>query len=272
MMIKNIQHRTYNIAFGTLLFLTLFFVLCSLFSFALAQTEDATTSVREKVRQTIENLTKKPRAVIGNLDNVSDSTLQVKNLQGKISLVAVNDKTVYIKYVKGSKTNANSLTSSSIKFEDLTIGDFTVSLGYKNSNDTLDAARVLSFAKAPFVEKKILFVEVDTINKNSIAVTDSKTNDSWTIDATNSTLTQKITGKLQNVKVSDINEGDTLIVIGIVNDKKPNTLIATRIHIFAGSASSVSKASPTPTSSAKPKATPSPSPKATVKPTATPAL
>ncbi len=215
--------------------------------------EDATNSVREKVRQAIENLSKKPRAVVGSLDNVSDSTLQIKNLQGKISLVATDDKTVYAKFVKGKK--------SDIKFEDLTIGDFTVALGYKNSNDTLDAARVLTFDKSPFTEKKVLFVQVDSITKNSLSVSTTD-GDSWTVDATKAKITAKSSGKLQDATLKDISEGDTIIAVGTVSDKKSDTLLATRIHVVHGTASVVSKASPkaTPLATSSPKASPKPSP------------
>lgn len=226
---------------------------------ALAQETEASSSVRDKVRQTIENLTKKPRAIIGNLDNISDSTLQIKNLQNKTSLVATNDKTVYFKYSGGKK--------SEIKFEDLAIGNFTIALGYRNSNDTLDTSRVLVFDKAPFIDKKVVLVEIDTITKNSFTAS-TKNGENWTVDATKAQVTYRNDRNLvESDSVSNLNEGDLVIVIGMVSEKKSGTIIANRIHIIKGPVSKVSKSTPKPkpTPSMSPK--PSASPKASIKPT-----
>jgi hypothetical protein len=260
------RFKIYDLRFIKVFLITFILISCLLPLIStpqvLAQEEDATSSVREKVRQAIENLTKKPRAAIGTLDNISDKTLQIKNLQGKISLVATGEKTVFAKYVKGKK--------SDIKFEDLSLGDFTVAMGYKNGNDTIEASRVLTFDATPFIDKKVIYAAVDSIStKGVITITGIKSNDEWTLDTTSKPkITIKQNGKLQQAALADIEEGDTIIAIGEENTKKAGTLIVYRIHIVQGTASVVSKSSPT--TSAKPTTSPTASPKPSGSPKVSP--
>lgn len=78
-----------------LLITSLFAVLFLAFGIptVLAQTEGTpsststdSSSIRDKVREAIENLTNKPKAVLGNLEQISESTLQIKDEDGKLHL------------------------------------------------------------------------------------------------------------------------------------------------------------------------------------------
>lgn len=211
------------------------------------QLKDSTpsTSVREKVRQTIENLVRKPRAVIGTLEQITDSTLAIKTKNGKSQMVAAGSATTYAKLTGGKK--------SDIKFQDLAIGDFTIALGYKNGNDILDAKRVLTFDKQPTPSRKVIYGTVQSVAKNSFVLKLAKTGEAWTIQLTSKT---KLTAKgLREIKAEDIIEGDKAVVVGIPDDKKDKTLKAVQVHILSLKAISA-KPSPNP----KPSPTTSPTP------------
>lgn len=276
--------RYIKIKNSLLLFLCSFYILFIIFSFpALAQTstpkatatpkvtptatpsaapiQDSSTSsaVRDKVRQAIENLSHKPKAVIGNLDQVSDSTLQIKLEDGKLIQVATTQDTTYSRVSKTKRTD--------IKFNDLTIGDFTVALGFKNGNDVLEAKRVISYEAEPANNNKVFFATVTELFKGNFTVS-TKAGETWTVETKNATTL----GKVSSTK--DINPGDQIIITGTPVDKKGlpagrqgNTIDADKLFVL-GIATSASESSP----KATPKPTPSGTPKATStpKPTATP--
>lgn len=237
-MAKNIKHKTYITALIIFVFYFLLHVL--VVSTAIAQSEasiesSTSTAVRDKVRQAIENLSHKPRAVMGVLDQVSETTLQLKLADGKSAQVATNGDTSYSRVTKGKRTD--------IKFNDLAIGDFTVALGYKNGNDILEAKRVISFDQEPTNSNRIFFATVQELNKGSISVT-TKAGEDWTVETKNTTTL----GKVNSTK--DLNTGDQIIVAGVPSEKKDKTIAADKIFVLG--IATAPKATATPSSSPKP--------------------
>lgn len=216
------------------------------------QAESSSTSaVRDKVRQTIQNLSHKAKAVIGTLDQISDSTLQIKNPQGKLSQVATQNDTSYSK-VSGSK-------KTDIKFTDLAIGDFIAALGYRNGNDILSAKRVIVFDKEPQNSNRAFWASVDNNSKGVIRVA-LKNDDSWTVETTKKIqVLTKTEGKIiQDGKIDDLIGGDRIIAIGQISDKKDKTLMASKIVILSSLGSKPTN-SPTPKATNKPTVSPKPS-------------
>ncbi len=208
-----------------------------------------TDAVRDKVRKTIENLVKKPKAVIGTLDSVTDSTLKIKTEDGKFVLVATNKDTKYIKTTKGKQTE--------VKFVDLAIGDFIAALGYKNGDGILSAQRVLAFDEAPFLQKQVVYGKVETNKKGVLTIKHLKTAEVWTVETSVKTeIAKKLDGKIE---AKEIEEEDKIVAVGTLNTKKDKTLVATLVQVIPGS-----KGTPRPTIS------PSPSPKASAKPSPKP--
>lgn len=209
-----------------------------------------TDAVRDKVRKTIENLVKKPKAVIGTLDSVTDSTLKMKTDDGKFVLVATNKDTKYIKTTKGKP--------SEVKFVDLAIGDFIAALGYKNGDDILSAQRVLAFDETPFLQKQVVYGKVETNKKGVLTIKHLKTAEVWTVETSAKTeITKKLDGKIE---AKEIEEGDRIVAVGTLNAKKDKTLVAALVQVIPGP-----KRTPRPSGSPS-AANPSPSPKASAKP------
>lgn len=220
-----------------------------------AATKSATDEVRERVRQKIENLVKKPRAVVGTLSEVTDSTLQVTNKAGKEDMVATTKDTRYVRAAGGKR--------SDVKFEDLVIGDFIVAMGFRNGNNILEARRVIAYDKSPIAQRRAVYGIVKENTKGALVVEHPKTKEVWAITTDKKTvITKKTDGKIQEVDIKDVQAGDRITAAGVPDPKKEKTLVTRRIHVIPGRAEGLIKpvATPKPSPSPKPKSSPSPSP------------
>lgn len=215
-------------------------------------TKSATDEVREKVRQKIENLVKKPRAVVGTLSEVTDSTLQVTNKAGKEDMVATTKDTQYVRVAGSKRTN--------IKFEDLVIGDFIVAMGYRNGNNILEARRVIAYDKSPLIQRRAVYGVVGENQKGVLTIKHPKTGASWKVKTTSKTkVTKKGDKGFEDIKVADIQNSNRITAAGLPSEKEQNVLTASRIHVIPGKAQGLVGA-PKPTKSPSPTPKPSPSP------------
>lgn len=98
---------------------------------------DATSdaSIRQKVEAKVESLLNKPKAYIGTVTDITDSTIQIKTTESEIKQISTDiDKTTVIK---------SNPTTKTVKLTDIAIGDFIVGMGYVNSTSVLSAQRIL---------------------------------------------------------------------------------------------------------------------------------
>ncbi|MBI4029374.1 MAG: hypothetical protein HY376_03330 [Candidatus Blackburnbacteria bacterium] len=220
--------------------------------------EDATASVRdlvrEKVKETLQTLTKDPRAVIGTLQQPSNNGFEIKTQDNKTSLVSASSETKYYQVTKGTKKE--------VKFEDLAIGTFVMALGYQNQ-DVLSAQRVIGYDQSPLnFKKQIFFGNVADLGKNTVTVKNPKTTEEKTFKVTSKT---QIT---ENLEFADIEEGNRVVVITKTDEKNKTQIL--RVHVVKDVQTTVTPtAAPT---EAEATATPTqkPSPAPTKKPTPTP--
>lgn len=239
---------------------------------ALAQDETESTegaqSVREAIRKRVEEklaeLSKNPKAVVGELKEITDTTLNITTKKGE-ALAATSDETKYFRVTKGKQT--------SIKFEELVLGDFTVVMGYRNGNNVLDARRVISYDANPVTERRAVFGTVRTNTDGDLTISTPSQDQIWTIQTDDDTeVTKKGDEGFEDVDIEEIKAGDRIIAAGSPNTKKNNTLVASKIHVIPGTAVGQNKtveedaATPTPTK----KTTPAPTRKVTPTPTVTP--
>jgi len=96
----------------------------------------AESDIRERVAQKVAEAMNKPKAYIGVVTDIADSTIQIKNQKSEIKQIAViADETAVVNTVKG----ANKI----VKLTDIAIGDFIVAMGYINGNSVLNSQRIL---------------------------------------------------------------------------------------------------------------------------------
>ena len=82
----------------------------------------------------LEKAANKPKAYLGTVTDITDSTIQIKTTVSEIKQVSVSEEVVYVK-------------------TEPAIGDFIVAMGYKNGNQVLNAQRIL--ITPPVTEPKI---------------------------------------------------------------------------------------------------------------------
>ncbi|OGY07790.1 MAG: hypothetical protein A2782_01455 [Candidatus Blackburnbacteria bacterium RIFCSPHIGHO2_01_FULL_43_15b] len=247
-------------------FLILIFAFCFLiFDFAPAHAqEDATASsvrdlVREKVKETLQTLSKDPRAVIGTLKQPSNNGFEIKtqdnktngNLSStsyKTSLISTDSETKYYQVTKGIKKE--------VKSEDLAIGVFVVALGYQKQ-DVFSAQRVIGYDQSPLnFKKQIFFGNIIDLGKNTITVKKPKTSEEKTFKVTSKT---QITEKLE---FADIEKGNRVVVITTIDEK--NNAQVSRVHVVKDVQATVTptavptKSEATATPTQKPTSTPTP--------------
>ncbi|MBI4033262.1 MAG: hypothetical protein HY377_02000, partial [Candidatus Blackburnbacteria bacterium] len=188
---------------------------------ATSATQSVRDAVREKVREQVEDLAHTPRALVGILADISDSTLQVKTMGNETEQAAITDETKFVRVTKGKSTE--------IKFADLVLKDFIIVMGFRNGNNILSAGRVITYDINPITLRRAVYGVVDKNEKGTLTVRHPKTGESWTVTTTSKTkVTKKGDKGFEDIKVADIKVGDRIVAAGLPDEKKSNTLSAGR--------------------------------------------
>jgi hypothetical protein len=186
------------------------------------------SEIRQKVAQKVEAALNKPKAYIGTVTDIADSTIQIKTSDSQIEQVSVSDKNIAVVKTTGT-------TNKAVKLIDIGIGDFIVAMGYVNSNSVLKAQRIL--ITDPITEPKIdltLGKVTDTSTKN-ITVTGLKDGEVLTVaPSKNTTISSFSIEKTTTIKLGAISEGDTVIY---VTDGSTTTPTVRAIFVIANSQS-----------------------------------
>jgi len=153
-------------------------------------------TIREKVKEKIEQAKNKPKAILGAVTDKTEDTLEVKVDSGEIQLVGVEPESV--DFVKIGKTSSN------IKFTDIAIGDYLIAMGYRNGNTVLNAKRVLLTEPPEQIDRKVVYGSISEINKKIVSIernsgekSDLEFGVSWS-----------------GPEIKEMTEGDTIIAIG----------------------------------------------------------
>lgn len=209
-----------------------------------AAQQESTSSVRdlvrEKVKEKLENLTRKPTATVGILEQITDSTLEIKTKENKALLASTTKDTLYFRISAGKKKE--------IKFDELILGEFVVAMGFRNGNEVLEAKRVVTHDKSPIVNKHSVYGVVKATDKSTLTVEHPKTRETWTVKTSSkTTVTAKVDSKMQEVGFDAIKIGDRVTAVGILDSKAQNTLEAKRVHVIPGLARGLLSPTPKPT-------------------------
>lgn len=183
---------------------------------------EAADAIREKVQLKIEEARKNPKAYLGTVTDMVESNIQIKSLKEEILQVSVDEeKATFIKVAK---------TKSEVKFSDIAIGDFIIAMGYKNSDDVLEATRILLTEAPEPTERKIVLGGVDSTKKGQLTLTNQSSGQEYTIEPGDEiTVTAIEDEEMVEIKFADIEEDQTLIVVGEFEEE---ILEARRIHII----------------------------------------
>jgi len=220
-----------KISLLTLLVLSMFYVLCSMFLSevkAISPTPEPTNPIRAKiqeiVREKLDEAQKEQKAAFaGEITNISDLQLTLQTSQGDKQLNIATDAALI---GKGGKK---------ITMKDLKTNLFTIAMGFMEENDVLGVRRLVVSEKPKTVSKEIAFGKVTDISKeeNVITVKNEKKNIIYTVEITDKTIiTKKVDGKIQKVKLEVIETGDYLITIGAPTENEHKLVTAKIIYII----------------------------------------
>jgi hypothetical protein len=123
-------------------------------------------AVQEKADEARKVLDAKNRiAMIGKIKDITSSAITIQLKSGSTGMAAITEQTVIIRNGK------------STKFNELSIGDFVISMGYAVGKDNFDAKRVVAQTDEPKSRNaKIIFGAVTKINpdKNNFSITTNR--------------------------------------------------------------------------------------------------
>jgi hypothetical protein len=162
-----------------------------------AQNDIKNKDIIEKVKQKVEDLKKNPRAVIGTVTDKTDVSLQIKTNFGKVEVVSISDTTSYIKAGK---------TDTQIKYSDIAIGDFVISLSRLENSQTLMARRII-LTNAPENSRNVAVGKVVKKFKRQITIQQGEKEEVFTFPT-----------KWKGPEIEEIAEGDTVVIVGILTN------------------------------------------------------
>lgn len=193
-----------------------------------SRVEEIREAVKEKVREKLNEVKKgQKRAFVGEITEITNSTLALKNEKGERQAKITDDATII---GKGKQK---------IEFEDLEIGNFVIAMGYLDENNILQTQRLVVTNKPEVPVREAAFGKVTNISSTEtekiITVKNEKKDMIYTVEITSKTkITKKIEGKMEQVEFKDIEIDDKLVAVGTPEKNEEKIIIAKIIHIIPG--------------------------------------
>jgi len=157
----------------------------------------------------------KPKAYIGTVTDIADSTIQIKTTDSQIEQIAIGGDGITVVNTKGT-------TNKALKLTDIAIGDFIVAMGYVNSKSVLTAQRIL--VTDPVIAKTIVVSMSKAVSatKKVLNVTEIKDSQNVTITPDKNTdITSFSNGITKMVKLTDIKADDLIITVSDTTGNPP---------------------------------------------------
>ncbi|MGA2910889.1 MAG: hypothetical protein ABSE04_03785 [Candidatus Microgenomates bacterium] len=165
------------------------------------------SEINQEVAQQVAEASKNPKAYIGTVTDIADSTIQIKSTDSQIQQISISAPGIGVVNLKGTNNNQ-------IKLTDIAIGDFIIAMGYVNSNSVLDAQRILVTDPLAQAQINASVAEVAGISKKTITVTDIKSGTQSTLTPDKNTDIESYTnGKERGLKIASINQNDLVIIV-----------------------------------------------------------
>lgn len=176
-------------------------------SFQTSSPSATPSTIQEKVSEKVAQAQNQPKAYIGTVTDIADSTIQIKSLDSQIEQIAIGGDGITALNTKGTN-------NKTIKLTDIAIGDFIVAMGYVNANEVLNAQRILVTDPVTEPEVSVSLAKVTDTSKKSITISDTKTGSQSTLTPDKNTdLESFANGKETTIKLTSINKGDAVIYV-----------------------------------------------------------
>jgi len=171
---------------------------------------DSADSIRDKVKEKIEQVLNKPKAYLGTVTDKTEDTLQIKNFKGEIQFVSVeSDQTSLASVGK---------TTKAIKYDDVAIGDFIIAMGYMASEDesektngdsVLETKRILVTEPIEPTKRKIVFGNVVSIEKKIL-----------TLKSGEEEFQFEFPKSWKGPEIDEISENDRVVIVSVPDEEK----------------------------------------------------
>jgi hypothetical protein len=163
--------------------------------------------INQEVAEKVALASNQPKAYIGTVTDIADSTIQIKTTDSQIEQIAIGGTGITV-------VNTQGTTNKNLKLTDIAIGDFIVAMGYVNEKSVLSAQRIL--VTDPVTPKSIsvsLSKAIDS-TKKILDVTGVKDGQKVTITPDKNTGVESfVSGKTKAIKLTDIKSNDLIITI-----------------------------------------------------------
>lgn len=199
-------------------------ILIVLFSFTevvFAQTSTESGDIREKVQEKVLAALNKPKAYMGTVTDISETTLQLKNMKGEIKQISVKEDVSVVNIIS---------TSKEVKFSDVAIGDFVIAMGFVNTNSVLDTRRILVTSSPTAPTRKSYYAKIDTFAKNAGTATLIKDGSKINFTTSSATKYQMMDEEeITQAKSSSVKTSSKVVISGI---EELNVFKARRILVI----------------------------------------
>lgn len=165
------------------------------------------SAIRQKVEEKVAQVLNKPKAYMGVVTDIADSTIELKGTDSQIKQVSTSKDNITVVNEKGTSNKV-------VKLSDIAIGDFIVALGYVNSKSVLSAQRILIIDPLTDLKVDAFYAKVTDTSKTALTVNNMPdgTEASLSPDSKSDIETFK-DGKFVLSKLSGINQGDILVYV-----------------------------------------------------------
>jgi hypothetical protein len=176
-------------------------------SFQTAQSATSGASIDEAVELKISQAQNPPKAYLGVVTDIADSTIQIKTADSQIQQVATDKYNVTVVNSKGTSTKT-------VKLTDIAIGDFIIAMGYVDGDDVLDVQRILVADSLSDTKLSVSLLKTETVSKKSLALSPINGGDIVTITPDKNTSIRSYSqGKFKSITISAITKSDLIILV-----------------------------------------------------------
>lgn len=172
-----------------------------------SDTAELAKSVAEKLAQS----QNPPKAYIGTVTDIAESTIQIKSLDSQIQQISTEQDEI-------SVVNTKETTSKTVKLTDIAIGDFIIAMGYADGNEVLEAKRILISNTQSDLKINTALYKVASVGKKSIEVTPVSGGETLTITPDKNTVINSFSeGKTKSIKLANISVNDMIIIVSDIS-------------------------------------------------------
>lgn len=163
--------------------------------------------IQNAVAQKLAQAQKPPKAYIGTVTDITDSTIQIKTTDSQIRQIATDKGNVAVVNTKGTNNKA-------VKITDIAIGDFIVAMGYVDGNEVLDSQRILIADPPTELQIGVSMAKVAKVTVKSVVLSSVSGGDSTTITPDKNTGIRSYSGgTTKTIKLAAIKPSDLIILV-----------------------------------------------------------